>query len=78
MSEGWDRLATEMIRHMIREFLAQPAELLTFRRLARRIGSDPDILHAIAEQRPDLFLVTTNDRFIKLYLKEWRESSTRA
>lgn len=44
MSEGWDRLATEMIRHMIREFLAQPAEFLTFRRLALRIGSDPDVL----------------------------------
>jgi hypothetical protein len=52
---------------LIREFLAHPAELLTFRHLARRVASDPDVLHAIAEQRPDLFLVTPDDRFAKLF-----------
>lgn len=67
MSEAWDRLITEMIRYMIREFLAHPAELLTFRHLARRVASDPDVLHAIAEQRPDLFLVSQDDRFVKLF-----------
>ncbi len=67
MSEAWDRLITEMVRCMIREFLAHPAELLTFRHLARRVTSDPDVLHAIAEQRPDLFLVTPDDRFVKLF-----------
>jgi hypothetical protein len=28
----WDKLITEMLRHMIREFLAHPAELFTFRK----------------------------------------------
>ena len=67
MPEGWERLITEMIRHMIRQFLAHPAEFLTFRRLSRLVASDPDVLHGIAEQRPDLFLITTNDRFVKLF-----------
>jgi hypothetical protein len=67
MSEAWDRLITEMIRYMIREFLAHPAEMQTFRRVARRITADSDVLHAIAEQRPDLFLVTPDDRFVKLF-----------
>jgi hypothetical protein len=67
MSEAWDRLITEMIRHMIREFLAHPAELLTFRRLSRLVASDADVLHAIAEQRPDLFMITSNGRFVKLF-----------
>jgi hypothetical protein len=67
MSDAWDRLITEMIRHMIREFLAHPAELLTFRKLSYRIASDADVLHAIAEQRPDLFIITENDRFVKLF-----------
>jgi hypothetical protein len=44
-----------MIRHMIREFLAHPAEVLTFRRLARLVASDPDVLYAIAKLRRDLF-----------------------
>jgi hypothetical protein len=36
----------EMIRHMmIREFLAHPAELLTFRKWSRLVASDADILH---------------------------------
>jgi hypothetical protein len=69
MSEAWDLLITEMIRHMIREFLAHPAELLTFRKLSYRIASDADVLHAIAEQRPDLFIITDNDRFVKLFPK---------
>jgi hypothetical protein len=67
MSEAWNRLTTEMLRHMIREFLAHPAELLTFRKLSYRIASDPDVLHAIAEQRPDLFIITDNDPFVKLF-----------
>ena len=67
MSEAWDRLITEMIRQMIREFLTHPAELFTFRRLAHRITSDPDVLHAIAEQRPDLFVITADDRSLKLF-----------
>jgi len=50
MSEAWDRLTTEMLRHMFREFLAHPAELLTFRKLSYRNASDPGVLHAIAEQ----------------------------
>jgi|SRR5579863_4558798 len=67
MSDAWDRLTTEMLRHMIREFLAHPAELLTFKKISYRIASDPDVLHAIAEQRPDLFIITENDRFVKLF-----------
>jgi hypothetical protein len=67
MSEAWDRLITEMIRHMIREFLAHPAELLTFSRLSRLIASDPDVLYAIAKLRPDLFMITADDRFVKLF-----------
>jgi hypothetical protein len=67
MSEAWDRFITETIRYMIREFLAHPAELLTFRRLSRLVASDQDVLHAIAEQRPDLFMITSNDRFVKLF-----------
>ena len=56
MSEAWDKLITEMIRYMIREFLAHPAELLTFRHLARRVASDPDSLacHCRTETRPAL------------------------
>lgn len=67
MSEAWERLITEILRHMIREFLAHPAELLTFRKLSYWIASDPDVLHAIAEQRPDLFIITADDRFVKLF-----------
>jgi hypothetical protein len=67
MSDAWDRLITEMIRQMIREFISRPAELLTFGLLAHRTGSDRDVLHAIAEQRRDLFLITADDRFVKLF-----------
>jgi hypothetical protein len=67
MSEAWDRLITEMIRHMIREFGAHPAELLTFRRVSKLVDSDADVLHAVAEQRPDLFMITSNDRFVMLF-----------
>jgi hypothetical protein len=67
MPGAWDRLITEMLRHMIREFMCHPAELLSFRQLAHRIDSDSDVLHAIAEQRSDLFLITRNDRFVKLF-----------
>jgi hypothetical protein len=56
-----------MLCHMIREFLAHPAELLTFKKLSYRIGSDPDVLHAIAEQRHDLCIITDNNRFVKLF-----------
>ena len=52
---------------MIREFLAHSAELLTFRRLARLVASDHDVLHAIAHTRPDLFMITGDDRFVKLF-----------
>jgi hypothetical protein len=58
---AWDKLITEMLRHMIREFLAHPGELFTFRKLSHRIASDPDVLHAIAEQRSDIFIVTANE-----------------
>jgi hypothetical protein len=64
---AWDKLITEMLRHMIREFLAHPAELFTFKKLSYRIASDPDVLHAIAEQRSDIFMVTANDRLVKLF-----------
>ena len=56
--------------YMIREFLAHPAELLTFRHPARLVASDPDILHAIAEQRPELFFITPDGRFVKHFLKQ--------
>jgi hypothetical protein len=45
-----------MIRQMIREFLAHPAEIMTFRRLARLVASNSDVLYAIAKLRPDLFI----------------------
>ncbi len=67
MPEAWDRLITEMLRLMIREFLFHPAEFFTFRRLAHHLQADSDVLHAIAEQRPDLFLLTPNDRVVKLF-----------
>jgi hypothetical protein len=66
MSDAWDRLITEMIRSMIREFRAHPAEILTFSRLSRLVASDPDVLYAIAKLRPDLFMITADDRFVKL------------
>jgi len=48
----WERLIAEVLRHMIREFLAHPAELFTFRKLSYRIASDPDVPYAIAEFNP--------------------------
>jgi hypothetical protein len=73
MSEAWERLTTEMLRHMIREFLAHPAEFMTFTRLAFLIRAatneavSSDLLHVIAEQRSDLFIITRNDRGLKLF-----------
>jgi hypothetical protein len=64
----WDRLATQMIREMIRQFLKQPGEFLTFGQLVFRIpGADKDVLHVIVENRPDLFLITRDDRSVRLY-----------
>jgi len=65
--QGWQRLITDMIRHMIREFRAHPAEILSFRRLSRLVASDPDVLYAVAKLRPDLFMITADDRFVKLF-----------
>jgi len=66
----WDRLATQMIREMIRQFLREPGEFLTFGQLAFRIpGADKEVLHLVAESRPDLFSVARNDRALKLHLK---------
>jgi hypothetical protein len=64
----WDRLATRMIREMIHQFLLQPGEFLTFGQLAFRIpDSHREVLHAVAESRPDLFIVAGNDRALKLH-----------
>jgi len=64
----WDRLATQMIREMVRQFLKQPGEFLTFGQLAFRIpNSDKDVLHLVAENRRDLFILTRDDRSIKLH-----------
>ena len=52
---------------MIREFLAHPAEILTFKRVARLVASDSDVLYAIAKLRPDLFMISANDRFVQLF-----------
>lgn len=66
----WDRLATQMLREMIRQFLRQPGEFLTFGQLAFRIpGSDKELLYLVAESRPDLFAVTRNERALKLHTK---------
>jgi hypothetical protein len=52
---------------------ARPAEFLTFQKLAFLIrGStnsfaDTDVLHVIAEQRRDLFIIAGNDRCLKLF-----------
>lgn len=58
MSEAWDWLVIEMLRPVIREYLAHPVELLTFRNLSRLVASDADVPHAVAEQRSDLFMIT--------------------
>ena len=66
----WERLATQMIREMIRQFLRQPGEFLTFGQLAFRIpGSDKELLYLVAESRPDLFAVARNERALKLHTK---------
>jgi hypothetical protein len=66
----WERLATQMIREMIRQFLRQPGEFLTFGQLAFRIpGSDKEVLYLVAESRPDLFAVARNERALKLHTK---------
>lgn len=64
----WDRLATQMIREMIRQFLRKPGEFLTFGQLAFRIpGADKEVLHLVADSRPDLFAVARNDKALKLH-----------
>ena len=64
----WDRLATQMLREMIRQFLRDPGEFLTFGQLAFRIpGADKELLHLVADSRPDLFAVARNDRALKLH-----------
>ena len=64
----WDRLTTQMLTEMIRQFLKQPGEFLTFGQLVFRIpGADKDVLHVIVEQRTDLFLITKDDRAVRLY-----------
>jgi hypothetical protein len=64
----WDRLATQMIREMIRQFLREPGEFLTFGQLAFRIpGADREVLHLVADSRPDLFAVARNDKALKLH-----------
>ncbi len=57
-----------MIREMIRQFLREPGEFLTFGQLAFRIpGADKEVLHLVADSRRDLFAVTRNDRALKLH-----------
>lgn len=71
--EDWDRLTTQMIREMIRQFLKQPGEFLTFGKLAYRIpDADKDVLHALAEQRPDLFVITRNEKAARLHTEAVR------
>lgn len=66
----WDRLAIQMTREMIRQFLREPGEFLTFGQLTFRIpGSDKELLHLVADSRPDLFAVARNDRALKLHMK---------
>jgi hypothetical protein len=63
-----------LITEMIRQFFAHPAEFLTFNQLAHRIaGGDADVLHAIAEAKPDLFLITNNGSAAKLFAEAVRE-----
>src|SRR2546421_9028056 len=63
----WDRIITQMIHQMIQQCFAQPSEFFSFRQLARRIpGADADVLHAIAESRSDLFVLTKNSKSVKL------------
>lgn len=60
-------LSTRMIREMVRQFLQQPGDFLTFGQLQFRIpNSDREVLHAVAENRADLFVIAGNDRALKL------------
>ena len=53
---------------MIRQFLREPGEFLTFGQLAFRIpGADKEVLHLVADSRPDLFAVARNDKALKLH-----------
>lgn len=53
---------------MIRQFFREPGEFLTFGQLAFRIpGADKEVLHLVADSRPDLFAVTRNDKALKLH-----------
>src|SRR5258708_8346512 len=64
----WDRLTTQMIREVIRQFLKCAGEFLTFNQMVLRMpGADKDVLHVVAEQRGDLFLITRDDRSVRLY-----------
>jgi hypothetical protein len=63
----WDRIATQMLREMIRQFLKTPGEFLTFGQLAFRIPSDKEISHLVADSRRDLFAISRDDRVIKLH-----------
>jgi len=57
-----------MIREMIGRFLRGPGEFLTFGQLAFRIpGADKQVLHLVADSRPDLFTVARNGRALKLH-----------
>jgi hypothetical protein len=70
----WDRLATQMLREMIRQFFREPGEFLTFGQLAFRIpGADKELLHLVADSRPDLFAVARNDRALKLHTSAVRK-----
>ncbi len=64
----WDRLISQMLREMIRQFLREPGVFLTFGQLAFRIpGSDKEVLYLVAESRPDLFAVARNEKALKLH-----------
>lgn len=53
---------------MIRQFLREPGEFLTFGQLAFRIpGADKEVLHLVADSQPDLFAVARNDKALKLH-----------
>lgn len=66
--DAWNRLLPMMVRQMIRQFLAHPSEFLNFERLSRLMGGiHTEILHAVAESRPDLFVIARNDRALKLF-----------
>jgi hypothetical protein len=65
-----DRLITAMIR----QFFAHPGEFLSFDQLARRIPeSVPELLHGIAEAKPELFLLTRRGDAAKLHTEAFEE-----